>query len=79
MHKAKNIYFLLIKKKNKKKTRWPKAGYLPLSNKFLFEINKIFSLRFNATFRLIHQVDIFVVVNKSLVDSIKKYSVLLFN
>ena len=41
MHKAKNIYFLLIKKKKKKKKkktqnemaqgRWrPKAGYLPL-------------------------------------------------
>ena len=27
MHKAKNIYFILIKKK--KKTRWPKAGGSP--------------------------------------------------
>ena len=37
-----------------------------LSNKFLFEIDKIFSLPFNATFHWI-QIDIFIVVNKHLV------------
>ena len=33
MHKAKNIYFLHIKKKKKKRDGprgWPKAGYLPI-------------------------------------------------
>ena len=48
------------------------------SNKFLFKIDKIFSLRFNATFHWI-QIDIFIVVNKYLIDSIKKYSMFPFN
>ena len=32
MHKAENIYFLLIEKKNEmaQGRGWPKAGYLPL-------------------------------------------------
>ena len=34
MHKAKNIYFLLIKKK----TRWPKAGYLPLPTPIMMKL-----------------------------------------
>ena len=42
-----------------------------LSNKFLFEMDKHFSLRFNVTFHWI-QIDILIVVNKYLIDSIKK-------
>ena len=38
------------------------------SNKFLFEIDKILSLRFNVTLHWI-QIDIFVVVDKYLIDS----------
>ena len=33
MHKAKNIYFILIWKKE---TRWPKAGGRPKQNTFLY-------------------------------------------
>ena len=40
-----------------------------VSNKLLFEIDKIFLLRFNATFYWI-QINIFIIVNKYLADSI---------
>ena len=40
-------------------------------NKFLFGIDKIFSLRLNATFHWI-QIDIFIIVNKYLLIPLKK-------
>ena len=64
MHKAKNIYFLLIKKK----TRWPKAGcgprpfpiitlftkYIPES-KFKFSEHSPFTVNRSAIFRCLSQ------------------------
>ena len=49
-----------------------------LSNKFLFVIDKIFSLRFKAAFHWI-QINIFIVVNEYSVDSMKKHSMFSFN